>query len=135
MNDENTPRDYSRSAIIVFRLVLKFCRFPIKRQYADSRTRTALRPLRAIAFAIGFPPKLRFCGASHGLGCPPRTSLTPGFPVEKPAVSDATTGLNLSIFRFPPHGRPSDRGQLSLPDVNYTKFTGLKSQLKAFSSP
>ena len=27
-----------------------------------------------------------------GLACAPRTSLTPGCPVEKPAVSDATTG-------------------------------------------
>ena len=64
----------------------------------------------------------------HGLGFPPRAISRSGLPRGEPAVSDATTGLNLSIFRFPPHDRPSDRGQLSLPDVNYTKFTGLKSQ-------
>ena len=48
-----------------------------KASCADSRTRTALRPLQAIAFAIGFPPKLRFCGASHGVGCPSRASPAP----------------------------------------------------------
>ena len=60
----------------------------------------------------------------------PHTSRS-GFPRGEPAVSDATTGLNLSIFRFPPHGRPSSRGQLSLLDANYTKFTGLKSQCES----
>ena len=96
--------DCPRSAIIVFRFCSEsLAKFHMKRHTLISRT---------------------LCG----LACAPRTSLTPGFPVEKPAVSDATTGLNLSIFCFPPHGRPSSRGQLSLPDVNYTKFTGLKSQ-------
>ena len=66
--------DYPRSAIIVHRLDYEICRFPAKASYADSRT-------------------------LHGLGFPPRTSLTTGYPVEKPAVSDAATGIVISIYR------------------------------------
>ena len=59
--------DCPRSAIIVFRFVIIFGEVSEQASYADSRT---------------------LCG----LACAPRTSLTPGCPVEKPAVSDAATG-------------------------------------------
>ena len=62
--------DYPRSAIIVFRFsTFNFGDVSHEASYADSRT-------------------------LHGLACAPRTSLTPGFPVEKPAVSDAATGYS-----------------------------------------
>ena len=105
MNDENTPRDCSRSATIVFRLLTEILPISCKASYAD--------------FAYAARVSLRT----------PHTSRS-GFPRGEASRHVCTTGLNLSIFRFPPHGRPSSRGQLSLPDVNYTKFTGLKSQLE-----
>ena len=52
MNDDNTPRDCSRSAIIAFRLIVEILPISCKASYADSRT-------------------------LHGLGCPSRTPLAP----------------------------------------------------------
>ena len=98
--------DYPRSAIIVFRFVSKIYRIFQQASYADC----------ASAARVRLPT--------------PRTSHS-RLPRGEPAVSDATTGLNLSIFRFPPHGRPSSRGLLSLLGANYTKFTGLKSQCES----
>ena len=37
----------------------------------------------------------------HGVGCPPRTSLTPGRPVEKPAAFAARPVYRYSRTRFP----------------------------------
>ena len=124
--------DCPRSAIIVFRFDFNFGEVLQQASYADFAYAHRLPAPSGDCFRNRVPSEsFAFCGASHGLACAPRTSLTPGCPVEKPAVSDATTGLNLSIFRFPPHGRPSSRGQLSLLDANYTKFTGLKSQCES----
>ena len=75
MNDENTPLWIApRSAIIVFRFKsITLAKFPNKRHTLISRT-------------------------LHGLACAPRTSLTPGCPVENPAALGAATGIGLSIY-------------------------------------
>jgi hypothetical protein len=78
MNDENTPLWIApRSAIIVFRF------YSLTFGEVSNKRHTLIRV------------RLR------RLGCPPCTSLTPGCPVEKPAIFDTMTGISFqSSVRF-----------------------------------
>ena len=60
-----------------------------------TRTRWGAASRFSLRSKVPFEDSLLRCYDSRtlcGLACAPRTSLTPGCPVEKPAVSDAATG-------------------------------------------